>query len=150
MKRYASDAEQKAARNQTDEEKEAAALTPYAERGSRYESSRLPGAIFKLKVDNTHPLGYGYDNHYFTIKNNSSRYAYLPNGWNVGIIESEGSYITGVAGEDAKKNLAKSMVFGVDNVGRGAVVYMADNPLFRAFWENGKLFVANALFFVGQ
>ncbi|PWL30636.1 M14 family metallopeptidase [uncultured Roseivirga sp.] len=150
LKRYASDAEQKAARNQTDEEKEAAALTPYAERGSRYESSRLPGAIFKLKVDNTHPLGYGYDNHYFTIKNNSSRYAYLPNGWNVGIIESEGSYITGVAGEDAKKNLAKSMVFGVDNVGRGAVVYLADNPLFRAFWENGKLFVANALFFVGQ
>lgn len=150
LKRYASDGDQKEANKQSDEEKEAIALTPYAERGARFESSRLPGAIFKLKVDNTHPLGYGYSNHYFTIKNNGSRYAYLPNGWNVGIIESEASYISGVAGEDAKKNLAKSMVFGVDNVGRGAVVYMADNPLFRAFWENGKLFVANALFLVGQ
>lgn len=132
------------------EEKEAIALTPYAERGSRYASSRLPGAIFKLKVDNTHPLGYGYPNHYFTIKRNGSRYAYLPGGWNVGIIESEDSYVSGVAGEDAKANLAKSMVFGVENMGRGSVVYMADNPLFRAFWENGKLFVANALFLVGQ
>lgn len=132
------------------EEKEAIALTPYADRGARFASSRLPGAIFKLKVDNTHPLGYGYPNHYFTIKNNSSRYAYLPGGWNVGIIESTDSYVSGVAGEDAKKNLAKSMVFGVENVGRGAVVYMADNPLFRAFWDNGKLFVANALFLVGQ
>lgn len=150
LKRYANDAEQKEATKQTDEEKEAIALTPYADRGSRFESSRLPGAIFKLKVDNTHPLGYGYSGEYFTIKNNGSRYAYLPNGWNVGIIESESSYVTGVAGEEAKKELAKSMVFGVENVGRGAVVYMADNPLFRAFWENGKLFVANALFFVGQ
>jgi len=26
------------------------------------------------------------------------------------------------------------------------VVYMADNPLFRGFWENGKLFFANAIF----
>ncbi|NVK84350.1 MAG: zinc carboxypeptidase, partial [Cytophagia bacterium] len=150
LKRYATDSEQKEATKQTDEEKEAIALTPYADRGSRFESSRLPGAIFKLKIDNTHPLGFGYSGEYFTIKNNGSRYAYLPNGWNVGIIESEGSYVTGVAGEDAKKALAKSMVFGVENVGRGAVVYMADNPLFRAFWENGKLFVANALFFVGQ
>ena len=150
LKRYATDNEQKDATKQTDEEKEAIALTAYADRGSRFESSRLPGAIFKLKVDNTHPLGFGYSNQYFTIKNNSSRYAYLPNGWNVGIIESEASYVTGVAGEDAKKSLANSMVYGVENVGRGAVIYMADNPLFRAFWENGKLFVANALFFVGQ
>jgi len=25
---------------------------------------------------------------------------------------------------------------------------MIDNPLFRGFWENGKLFFANALFMV--
>jgi len=25
---------------------------------------------------------------------------------------------------------------------------MVDNPLFRGFWENGKLFFANALFMV--
>ena len=150
LSRYASDAEQKEASRQSDEEKEAIALTPYAERGSRFESFRLPGAIFKLKVDNTHPLGYGYPDYYFTLKNNGSRYAYLPNGWNVGIIDSEAAYVSGVAGEEAKKTLAKSMVFGVENVGRGAVVYMADNPLFRAFWENGKLFMVNAMFFVGQ
>jgi hypothetical protein len=27
---------------------------------------------------------------------------------------------------------------------------MVDNPMFRNFWENGKLLVANAVFFVGQ
>ena len=150
LKRYATDKEQKAANEQTDEEKEANALTPYADRGSKFDDYRLPGAIFKLKVDNTHPMGYGYPEHYFTLKNSSSRYAYMPNGWNVGIIESQESHVAGVVGKKVKESLAKSMVFGVENKGRGALVYMADNPLFRAFWENGKLFVANALFFVGQ
>lgn len=150
LKRYASDDERKAAQKQTDEEKETAALTPYADRGRKFDPFRLPGAIFKLKMDNTHPLGYGYPSHYFTLKTNSSRLAYLPNGWNVGIIESADSHVTGVAGDKVKESLAKSMVFGVENMGRGSIVYLADNPLFRAFWENGKMLVANALFMVGQ
>lgn len=150
LKRYTTDAEKKKASDKTDDEKEADALTPYDERGTKFDDYRLPGAIFKLKVDNTHPMAFGYDNQYFTIKNNSSRFAYLPNGWNVGIIESTDSHVSGVAGDKAKESLAKSMVFGVENMGGGTMIYMADNPLFRAFWENGKLFVANALFMVGQ
>jgi len=134
----------------TDVEKEKDALTSYADRGKRFEDSRLPGAIFKLKIDNTHPLGFGYTDQYFTVKNNSSRLAYLPNGWNVGIIESAESHVSGVAGSKAKEQLAKSMVFGVENKGGGAMIYFADNPLFRAFWENGKMFMANAIFLVGQ
>ena len=134
----------------TEEEKEKDALTPYGDRSNKFEDFRLPGAIFKLKVDNTHPMGFGYSNQYFTIKNNSSRLAYLPNGWNVGIIESVDSHVSGVAGSKAKEQLAKSMVFGVENMGGGAMIYFSDNPLFRAFWENGKLFMANAIFFVGQ
>lgn len=143
-------AEDKKPEKKTDEEKEKDALTPYGDRSKKFESSRLPGAIFKLKVDNTHPMGFGYSDQYFTIKNNSSRLAYLPNGWNVGIIESVDSHVSGVAGSKAKEQLAKSMVFGVENMGGGAMIYFSDNPLFRAFWENGKLFMANAIFFVGQ
>jgi len=42
------------------------------------------------------------------------------------------------------------LVFGVEHKGRGQVVYLIDNPLFRGFWESGKLIFANALFMVGQ
>ena len=147
LKRYAKDEKPK---EKTDEEKEQDALTPYADRSKKFDDFRLPGAIFRLKVDNTHPMGYGYPNQYFTIKNNSSRLAYLPNGWNVGIIENAEAHVAGVAGEKVKEQLAKSTIFGVENMGRGAMIYFADNPLFRAFWENGKMFVANALFLVGQ
>jgi len=150
LKKYTDDKEKKAAGEKTDEEKEATALTAYADRQERFTSSRLPGAIFKLKIDNTHPMAFAYPDYYFTIKNNSRRYAYLPNGWNVGIIEGAASHISGVAGAKAKEKLYKSLIFGVENYGGGTIIYMADNPLFRAFWENGKMFVANALFMVGQ
>jgi len=136
--------------DETEEEKEANALTPYADRRSRFDDYRLPGAIFKLKVDNTHPLGFGYSDHYFTLKNNGTAFEYLSNGWNVGTIPSADAHVAGVAGDKVKEQLAKSVVFGVENKGGGAIIYMADNPLFRAFWENGKLLVANALFLVGQ
>ena len=49
---------------------------------------------------------------------------------------------------NSKKKIAETLVFGVENYGRGQVVYMVDNPLFRGFWENGKLFFVNALFMV--
>ena len=150
LKKYPSEDKKKDAEKETDEEKAKKALTAYKDRNSKYDPYRLPGAIFKLKMDNSHPLAFGYPDHYFTLKNSSSRYAYLPNGWNVGIIENESSHITGVAGDKVKEALSESMIFGVENKGRGAVIYMADNPLFRAFWENGKLLFANAIFMVGQ
>jgi hypothetical protein len=56
--------------------------------------------------------------------------------------------VSGFAGSEAQKTIDKTLIFGVDNYGRGSVVYMVDNPLFRGFWENGKLFFANAIFLV--
>jgi len=35
-------------------------------------------------------------------------------------------------------------------MGGGSVVYLSDNPLFRNFWENGKLLFTNAVFLAGQ
>jgi hypothetical protein len=90
------------------------------------------------------------DGKFYTLKNNGSRYAYLDNGVNVGIIPDAAAYRFGYIGNKIKPKMPKSMVYGVENQGRGQIVYMADNPMFRAFWESGKLLVANAVFLVGQ
>jgi hypothetical protein len=34
--------------------------------------------------------------------------------------------------------------------GRGSVVYFVDDPLFRNFWENGKMLFCNAVFVAGN
>jgi hypothetical protein len=41
-------------------------------------------------------------------------------------------------------------VLGVQELGRGQVVYINSSPLFRAFWQSGKLLFGNAVFLVGS
>ena len=107
----------------------------------------INGGIIKLEMDHTHPLAYGYDKYYHTLKNNSTSFKFLEEGWNVGYIPSQKNIVAGFIGSETKEKLDKNLVFGVEERGRGQVIYFADNPLFRAFWQNGKLFVANAVFF---
>ena len=92
-------------------------------------------------------MAYGYDNSYFTLKLGDDAYEYLDGG-NVVYLEKNTTPVAGFAGSEARKKIAKTLVFGVENHGDGHVVYMVDNPLFRGFWENGKLFFANAVFMV--
>ena len=101
-------------------------------------------------MDPSHPLGFGYSHEYFTLKRSAARYAYLSDGWNVSVIEKKHALVSGFAGYEAIDKMNKSLVFGVQEIGGGQIVYMVDNPLFRDFWENGKLLFANAVFLVGQ
>ena len=110
--------------------------------------SAITGAIFKATVDNTNPLAYGYDDTYFTLKLGARSYNYLENGSAVYLSEGANEPVSGFAGSEAKKKIDETLIFGTEDMGRGQVIYMVDNPLFRGFWENGKLFFANALFMV--
>jgi len=121
-------------------------LTNYEDLERESISGSITGAIFKTKIDNSHPLGFGYGDSYFTLKQGARSYDYLEDGYNVVRLEDNTSF-SGFVGSKADKNLAKSLIFGEESLGRGSIIYMVDNPLFRAFWDNGKLFFANALFY---
>lgn len=132
------------------EEREGKArFVPYEEQEREFMKGFAPGAIYKVKMDNTHPLAFGYPKTYYTLKTGSSRVAYL-DGNNVGIVVEKDDLLSGFAGQYAKEDMAESLVFGVENKGRGQIVHIVDNPLFRSFWQNGKLLMVNAMFFVGQ
>ncbi len=107
----------------------------------------IPGAVFKLSLDNTHPLAFGYPTHYFTLKMDDYMYDFLDKGWNVGVMKKE-SYVSGFVGSKTKQLLQDGLLLGVYPMGKGNIVYMADDPIFRSFWENGKLLLANAIFLV--
>ena len=108
----------------------------------------ITGAIFKTKVDHTHPLAYGYSDTYFTLKLGSDAYEHLDSGSVVYLEGDKSTPVAGFAGSEAQKKITNTLVFGVEKHGSGQVIYMVDNPLFRGFWENGKLLFANALFMV--
>ncbi|HTH83030.1 MAG TPA: M14 metallopeptidase family protein [Mucilaginibacter sp.] len=121
----------------------------YADRNRDAIESTIPGAIYKLNLDNTHPLGFGYPEYYYSLKLSDDIYDYLgDNGWNVGTVKKDG-YISGFVGQKSINKIKNGLLLGVQNMGRGQVVYMVDDPLFRSFWENGKLLFSNAVFMVG-
>ncbi|MBB6682684.1 zinc carboxypeptidase [Aequorivita sp. 609] len=138
--------------SENDEEKEDEAsdknLIPYDEREMESTKDMITGSIFKVKLDNTHPLAFGYDDTYYSMKLGNKSYKFLEDGYNVGYIEGDAVSVSGFTGERAKASLKNSIVFAQAKKGSGSVVYMVDDVSFRSFWQNGKLFLANAVFFV--
>lgn len=125
-------------------------LVPYAERERDYIKNMITGSIVKTKVDETHPMAFGYGDQYLSLKLDNSSYRYLSEGYNVAYLEEDPTVVAGFAGSEALKEIRSSLIFGEKPLGRGSVIYMVDNPLFRGFWENGKLFFVNSLFFVNN
>lgn len=119
----------------------------YAEKDKDDLQNSIPGAIYKVNLDQSHPLALGLGKYYYTLKTDERIYEPLENGWNVGILKPN-SYLTGVAGDNVKKKLENGLLYGVQKSGRGSVVYLGTDVLFRAFWENGKQLFTNALFLV--
>ncbi|WP_138431772.1 M14 family metallopeptidase [Fodinibius saliphilus] len=124
-------------------------LNEYGDQQREYISNFNSGSIFKITMDNSHPLAFGYDDSYFSLKLNADAYKYLEKGWNVGVAKAD-AHMSGFIGYEAEEKLHNTLTFGVQEMGNGSVVYMVDNPLFRAFWYNGKLLFGNAVFMVGQ
>lgn len=148
LKRFATDDEKKASEEKEENAKNM--LLRYEDAERHQVSDYIGGAIYKVKIDNSHPLAFGLPNTYYSLKTNEFKYAFLDGGWNVGVIAGKAKPVQGFAGKRANAKLDNSLVFGVESSGNGNVVYLIDNTLFRCFWEEGKMIFANAVFMVGQ
>ncbi|MBL7792601.1 MAG: zinc carboxypeptidase, partial [Saprospiraceae bacterium] len=146
---YATDDAKTSANKARDEDMLARRLMRHEDHSRDWISGSNPGSVFKLRLDNSHPLGYGLPDYYFSLKTSSLHYQHLKGVSNVGTI-GEDLMISGFIGSKARAEQKNTTVFGVQQKGQGAVIYMVDNPLFRGFWENGKLLFSNAVFFAGR
>lgn len=124
-------------------------IEPYADRRRLAITQGVSGAIFRTELDATHPLAFGYERDFFTLKTSARAAAWLEDGWNVGVI-TEGTPVAGFAGSNVQKDLERSLVFGMESIGRGEVIYLMDNPIYRGFYYQGRLLLANAIFLAGQ
>ena len=111
--------------------------------------NNIPGAIYKVEMDNSHPLAFGYGDNYYSLKQSGDMYEFMKDGWNVGVIKKE-NQTAGFVGSATREKIKDGTVIGVMPMGGGSVVFFADDPIFRNFWENGKLLIANAVFLTGN
>lgn len=124
-------------------------VSKYGNAVTDYLESSIPGAIYKVYLDETHPIAFGMGGLYYNLKQDMVTYEASNDYWNAGVIKKD-SHVAGFAGVKAKAALQEGVVIGVKEIGAGKLVFMADDPIFRNFWENGKLILSNAIFFNGK
>lgn len=121
----------------------------YEERERKSIENNIPGAIYRIGLDDSHPLSFGYTDFYYSLKLNGSVLDYVKEGWNVGVIKQD-NLVAGFVGHEMKSKIVDGSVIAVHDLGAGSVICFTDDPIFRSFWENGKLLLCNAVFLVGQ
>ena len=119
---------------------------PYLSRERMGVSENNPGAIVRAKVDNTYPLGYGLGDYYFSLKTTADVFD-IPEKAETSVWLEDGFQSYGFIGSRLKTRFKKSPIASVARMGSGHIVYFTDSPLYRCFWQQGKMLFTNALFF---
>jgi len=145
LKKHAEEKDKTEAEKEKKVEKLAGRYLDHGGSQRRFISNIVPGAIFKLNVDPSHPLGAGLGKSYYSLRSNSLFYPLMTGAKNSAYI-SNNPQIIGFAGSKIKTKLKDTVVFASEDKGRGKVIYLVDNPLFRGFWYNGLFLFSNAVF----
>ncbi len=106
------------------------------------------GSIFQANIDVTHPLGYGFTrstiplfrNHNLILKKASNPYANP-------LVYTASPLMSGYVHQSNLENLEKAPAAQIVASGRGLIIYLSDNPNFRAFWYGTNKLFFNAIYF---
>ena len=124
---------------------------PYVDAGSNSGKTRVGGAIFRVDLDLTHPLAFGYNDKTIPVYRNSNVWlAPSKSPYSTVASYTENPHIDGfITNENIENFMKKSASLIVSPVGRGRVVMFADNPNFRGSWYGTNRLFLNAVF-LGQ
>lgn len=111
--------------------------------------SSTPGAILRVKIDNSHWLGFGYGET-TTVMMDSNRIfslVKLDKGTNVAVyLPQDKFFASGFMFDDARKQIPNKAYLMHARVGRGNVVGFAEDPNYRAFMDGLNVMFLNAVF----
>jgi len=107
-------------------------------------SSMITGAIFPCDVEKGSPIAYGYED-YFTLRQSPVHYQ-LVSGNTIFSLPNNVEQVSGFVGSEVIQSQGGALVVGQETYGKGSITYFIDNPLFRGFWHNGLLMVANSIY----
>lgn len=118
------------------------------EREQFEQSNSFPGTILKIKIDTSHPLGYGYDDSpLYVMKASDESFVLTQRGYNVGLFTKE-AMVGGYANAAMINRIADTAYLLDEPLGQGHVIAFSDDPNFRWFWKGTSRLMLNALFFV--
>ena len=121
---------------------------PYVGMRNTASAQVITGAIFRARLDLTHPLGYGYASpdvylfrdHTVFMERSASPYANP-------LMYAARPLASGFISNPNELKLRGTAAVDISDLGSGRVVSLVDNPNFRAFWYGTNKLFFNAIFF---
>ena len=104
------------------------------------------GTILKTDLDSTHPLAFGIGGSVPTFRTRSAFFDASPAGTVVGRY-GPAPLLGGYISEPRLESASGSAAIVTNGLGRGGVIAILDEPVFRGFWLGSARLLANAVFF---
>lgn len=120
----------------------------YGNLSDDFGSSRIPGSIFEIDLDLTHPLAYGYSRAKMPVFRRGGGFLKpAKNIYATPAVHTNKPLLSGYVPSQDLETIKDSGYIVVSSLGSGKIVNFADNPNFRAFWFGTNKLFANAIFF---
>ncbi len=116
------------------------------EKERKHRLEEIPGTMLRVKLDNSHPLGFGYDGSTIAVlKTSSMAFELSDRGYNVGIY-TKSPRLSGYLSAENEKKFEETPFLVHERLGLGNIVLFSDDPNFRLFWEGlNKVFLNSVL-----
>ena len=119
----------------------------YAEFDDQRARRTIGGAIVAAQVDNTHPIGFGYDSEMPVFRRGSTLLKASENPFATPVRYTQKPLLSGYIGEQRLDEMSGQPAVIAERQGKGLVVRFANNPIFRGFWRGTERLWVNSLYF---
>ena len=112
-----------------------------------YGADQIGGAIFETIIDRSHPLVFGIPTERLPVfKNSESILVPTQQPFGHPIRYADSPLLSGYISPGNLAGLGGAPAAAVERIGRGRIISLADNPVFRASWPGTRKLVENAVF----
>ena len=120
------------------------------EKEERSRNERIPGTIFAVLVDTTHPVGFGMPREIYVLKGDAAPIELSEVGHTVARFSKDSVQASGYASRDRVQKIAEAAYIQDFRVGRGRALLFAESVTFRRFWSGLDKLLLNAILFLPQ
>jgi hypothetical protein len=120
------------------------------EKEERSRLDRIPGTIFRVLIDTTHPSGFGVQRELYVFKGNAAPIELSDVGHTVARFAGDSVQVSGYSPKERAQKVAEAAFIQEYRVGRGRALLFAESVTFRRFWSGLQKLLLNSILFLPQ
>ncbi len=130
--------------------KESAMRQSLFEKEEYHRLAAIPGTIYRVNVDTTHPIGFGMPPEIFVFKQDGIPLELTESGHTVARFSNDSTEVSGYARPDRSKKIAGTAYIQDFKIGKGRAILFAESVTFRMFWVGLNKLLINAILFLPE